>query len=59
MLKQKDKELMKMSLIEPVIKEVPALRVVSKREKGSYGETISRLIGDLCGMLFQPENQRR
>ncbi len=58
LLKQKDKELMKMALIEPVIKEVPALRVVSKRDKGSYGETIGRLIGDLCGILFQPENQR-
>jgi effector-binding domain-containing protein len=58
LLRQKDKELMKMALIEPVIKEVPALRVVSKRDKGSYGETIGRLIGDLCGILFQPENQR-
>ncbi len=58
LLKQNDKELMKMALIEPVIKEVPALRVVSKRDKGSYGETIGRLIGDLCGILFQPENQR-
>jgi DNA-binding transcriptional MerR regulator len=36
LLMQKDKELMKMALIVPVIKEVPALRVISKREKGSY-----------------------
>lgn len=58
LLRQKDKELMKMALIEPVIKEVPALRVIAKRDKGSYGETVGRLIGDLCGILFQPENQR-
>ena len=58
MLKNKDKELMKMALIEPVIKEAPALRVVSKRDQGSYGETISRLIGELCELLFRPENQR-
>jgi effector-binding domain-containing protein len=58
LLGQKDKELMKMALIEPIIKDVPALRVVSKREKGSYVETISRLIGELCEMLLQPENQR-
>jgi DNA-binding transcriptional MerR regulator len=51
LLKNKDKELMKMALIEPVIKEVPALRVVSKREQGSYGGTISRLIGEICELL--------
>ena len=51
LLKNKNKELMKMALIEPVIKDVPALRVVSKRDRGSYGETISRLIGELCELL--------
>lgn len=58
LLKQEGKEMMKMALIEPVIKEVPALRVVSKRDKGSYGETIGRLIGELCAVIFQPQNQR-
>lgn len=58
LLRQRDNEMMKMALIEPVIKEVPALRVISKRDKGSYGETVGRLIGDLCGILFLPENQR-
>lgn len=58
LLEQEGKEAMKMALIEPALKEVPAMRVVSKRDKGSYGETISRLIGELCGTLFKPENQR-
>lgn len=58
LLKQEDKEMMKMALIEPVIKETPALRVISKSDKGSYGETIGRLIGELCAIIFQPENQR-
>ena len=58
LLKQNDKELIKMALSEPVIKDVPTLRVVSKRDKGSYGETISRLIGELCEMLFRPVNQK-
>jgi len=58
LLKQSDKELIKMALSEPVIKDVPALRVVSKRDKGSYGETIGRLIGELCEMLFRPVNQK-
>jgi effector-binding domain-containing protein len=47
-----------MALSEPVIKEVPALRVVSKREKGSCGETVGRLIGELCGAIFLPDNQK-
>jgi DNA-binding transcriptional MerR regulator len=36
LLSTRDKELMKMALIEPTIKEVPALRVISRRDKGSY-----------------------
>jgi effector-binding domain-containing protein len=58
LLKQSDKELIKMALSEPVIKDVPALRVVSKRDRGSYGETIGRLIGELCETLFRPDNQK-
>ena len=38
-------ELMKMALSEPVIKTCPACWIVSKKEKGSYVETIGRLIG--------------
>ncbi len=44
-----------MSITEPVIKEVPALHVLSRRGMGTYSETISRLIGELCG-LFDPRN---
>ena len=58
LLKNKNVELMKMALSEPIIKDVPVLRVVSKRDLGSYGETIGRLIGELCELLFRPENQR-
>ncbi len=58
LLKQSDKELIKMALSEPVIKDVPALRVVSKRDRGSYGETIGHLIGELCETLFRPDNQK-
>lgn len=47
-----------MSPDEPVVKEVPALRILGKRGTGTYAETISRLMGDLCGQLFSPENQR-
>jgi effector-binding domain-containing protein len=58
LLKQKDKELMKMALIEPTIKEVPALRVLSRREKGALSATIGKTIGDLMAVVFDPKNQR-
>jgi len=51
-------ELIYMSLAEPVIKKVPALRVICKRDKGIYSETITRLITDLCNQLFYPENRK-
>lgn len=46
-----------MSLSEPVIKEIPSLRVISRRDRGTYGETIPRLIGEVCGALA-PRNGR-
>jgi effector-binding domain-containing protein len=51
-------EIFKMSITEPVIKEVPELRVISKREKGSFEVTIGKLIGEICACVSSPENQR-
>lgn len=50
-------EVFSVSLTEPVIKEIPAQRVLSKREKGIYGVTIPKLIGEICSLL-SPENGR-
>ena len=47
-----------MSLNEPLIKDVPAQRIVGKKGTGPYSETISRLMPDLCGQLFSEENQK-
>jgi effector-binding domain-containing protein len=58
LLKRECKEMMKMALIEPAIKEVPALRVLSKREKGALHATIGKTIGDLMAVVFDPKNQR-
>lgn len=44
-------ELIPMTLTEPVIKDIAPIRVMSIREKGTYEEVISRLIGELCGIL--------
>jgi effector-binding domain-containing protein len=41
----------------PCMKELPAQRVVSRREKGSYGEAIPRLIGEICNMIGPQEPQ--
>ena len=51
-------ELIYMSLNEPVLKEIPSQRIVGKKGSGSYADTITRLMTDLCGQIFSPENQR-
>ncbi|MFH0850263.1 MAG: MerR family transcriptional regulator [Candidatus Bathyarchaeota archaeon] len=51
-------EMFKVTMSDPVVKEVPRLRVLSKRETGSYDETIGKLIGDLMRVLYASENQR-
>jgi effector-binding domain-containing protein len=58
LLSNNKSEMMKMTLTEPVIKETPALRVLSKRAKGAYGPTIGRLIGELMQCIYSPDNQR-
>ncbi len=46
------------SISKPVIKKVPKLRVLSKREKGTYENTIGKLIGELMNCINHPDNQR-
>jgi effector-binding domain-containing protein len=50
--------LMNVSLQEPVVKEVPSLRVLSSREKGTYGTTVGKLVGRLMKVATHPDNQR-
>jgi len=50
-------ELMKETMSEPSVKDVPSVRVISKRDKGPIGETIGRLIGEIMGAVTAPENQ--
>jgi effector-binding domain-containing protein len=50
-------ELMKESMSEPSVKDVPGVRVLSKRDKGPIGETVGRLIGELMATVTAPENQ--
>ncbi len=58
LLKQKGREMIKMALIDPTIKEVPAMRVLSRRDRGPLSATIEKTIGDLCTVVFAPKNQR-
>ncbi len=48
----------RMSITEPEIKEIPALRVLSRRERGVYQEAIPRLIGELCAFLDAGNGQQ-
>ena len=48
----------RMSVTEPVIKEVPALRALARREKGVYHETIPGLIEDLFTFVFPVDGRQ-
>jgi len=43
------------SVAEPIIKETPELRVISKCEKGTYEGTIGKSIGELIGQTRQSQ----
>ena len=47
-----------MSITEPVIKEIPAQRALSRREKGVYQEAIPRMIGELCVHVYPADGRQ-
>jgi effector-binding domain-containing protein len=51
-------EIVTMNRNPVIVKQIEPLRVIAKREKGIYPVTIPRQIGELCGCVFSPENQR-
>jgi effector-binding domain-containing protein len=54
----RNRQTVKNTMLEPVIKETKSQRVLSKRELGRYEETIGKLIEDLMGTIMSPDNQR-
>jgi effector-binding domain-containing protein len=56
-LLRKPKEVVKNTMSKPTVKETQPLRVLSKREQGTYEETIGKLIIDLAKIIYSPENQ--
>ncbi|HEY3272923.1 MAG TPA: GyrI-like domain-containing protein [Methanocella sp.] len=51
-------EVLYMTSTEPVIKEIPEIRVISKRGAGAPQEVIPGLIGAVMQQIFSPANQR-
>lgn len=51
-------ELFKVFVTEPIIKEIPEMRVISKREKGIFDVTIGKLIEEIYACVSNPESQR-
>ena len=51
-------ELFAMNVSEPVIKEIPALRVISGRKTGTYESVCSGVSEALYAILFSPANQK-
>lgn len=58
LLQEEETELIGMALTQPTVKDVPALRVLSRKEKGALSVTIGKLIGELCTLASLPSNQR-
>jgi len=59
LLRQTDTlELFGMSVSEPIIKQIPEIRVISKREKGTYEVTIGKLIGELFEFVERSNSPR-
>jgi effector-binding domain-containing protein len=56
-LLRKPKEVVKNTMSEPIIKKTQPIRVLSKRELGTYEETIGKLIVDLATIINSPENR--
>jgi len=51
-------EVLYMTSTEPVIKEIPDVRVISKCGSGVPGEVVPGLIGAVMQQIFSPANQR-
>ncbi|MCM2465373.1 MerR family transcriptional regulator [Methanoculleus oceani] len=48
----------RMSITEPVIKDIPAMRALSRRERGVYQEAIPGLIGELCAYVSPADGRQ-
>lgn len=55
---EKAMELFKVFFTEPIVKELSEMRVVSKREKGTFDVTIGKLISEICSCISSHENQQ-
>lgn len=51
-------ELFNMNISEPVIKDIPAMRVISCRKIGSYEEICSEVSEELIRIIFSPASQK-
>lgn len=51
-------ELFRMNVSEPIIKDVPAIRIFSARRTGTYEEVCSEVSDNLMKIIFNPENQK-
>ncbi len=51
-------ELFAMNVSEPVIKEVPAMRIISGRRTGTYEEVCSKVSDDLFAIVLSPANRK-
>lgn len=51
-------ELFAMNVSEPVIKDIPAMRVISGRRTGTYEDVCGKVSNELMAIIFSPANQK-
>ncbi|MFX1238208.1 MAG: GyrI-like domain-containing protein [Promethearchaeota archaeon] len=51
-------EVLLMKTTEPTLKDVPNIRVISKRERGGVQTTLGKILSDIMIQIFRPENRR-
>jgi len=50
-------EVVLMKTTEPIIKDIPKIRVISRRERGEF-ESFGNIMGEIMGQIYHPDNKR-
>ena len=51
-------EILSMNITTPEIKNIPEMRVLTKRETGPIQQTVGKLFGEIMQDIYHPDNQR-
>jgi effector-binding domain-containing protein len=58
LLLRKNKGVFEMTIGDPIVKDIPEMRVLSIRKIGTFDPTIGELIEKICAAISHPENKK-